>query len=574
MLFFQLYAHTLLPEKYFIITSFNRFSMKFLFTLFMLCCAFAINAQPTVSIVVDPVTKTLKRQQDRIKTGNGFISIQFHKPKVKVALPFSKINMSKFQNSITLLKFNSAMELEKENDLGLLGFKFYFGNPIIKELNGKTYLIYTDIADDEDGMVKKAAEINTNTLELGSPKLLFQLPLKMKIGVLNLWNIDQSSNLHIQSSPDKSKILFQYETGTNSSFSTCITDSNLNVLWNKDNKIETAGGDLSIISACVDNAGTAYVGYKIETGKSLSSPTVTGHIFICDQEQNIKTISIPAGDGVYQVLLLPSRTENFIYVAGLCAGTTEYMSGVFSARIDIATKKFNEFKITNFEENFINQFSSGKLAFTKNRKYGLYPSYMQMYQLADGSFGMIGTIRRSEEVPLAGRSTTASYSYTYYVSGGIMNAYFSKDKVVFSCIPKYMSEAYMDRSTNGEALPDQYSEDWGYSSRTILRDMFAYPVKNDLLVFYHDNEKNINQELTEKIVDTRGGMDELVLAVASISAEGIVKRKVLFDGRKDNFLGLPALMQRETNASLLIPISSTSGRKDRDNFCWGHIAIK
>jgi hypothetical protein len=478
-----------------------------------------------------------------------------------LATLFTKFNLLKFLYSITLFKYNNSMELLKENDLGLSKTKFCFSTPVIKQINGKMYIIYADLSDDGEGIVQKAATINSGTLELESPKTLFQLPIKEKMGIIKLLEVDKWQNLFIRSSPDKSKVIFQYANGADNSFATCVTDNNLNILWTGDNRIEEPG-KLVITSVCVDNAGTAYTGYKLEKGL-FGGNTVTGHVFICNLQKKIKNIAVSTDMEVYQVLLLPSRTGNFIDVAGTCSQNTLYMGGVFSAKIDIATHGLSGFKKTDFDEKFINLFEEDKLAFTRNRKYGLYPCYMQIYRLEDESIGIIGTILREQQ----------NEKTSYMVTGGIMNACFMKDKVIFSCIPKYMSEARINNSTSGETLPDQYM-DRGYSSRKIRRDMFAVPFKNDLVVFYYDNEKNIGQELNQKPVDTRR-TDDLILGMATISKEGLVKREVLFDGRKDDLAPFPALIEKIAPSLFLLPINSTSdSKKKRDNFCWGHIEIK
>lgn len=540
--------------------------MKFL--LFFLLFAHTISTRAqSVSFSQDPVA-VYSNEEVPVKFDDGYLSIKYHKMKTIIATPFTKLDASKFKFSIYLQKYNDAMGLVKENDLSLSKLTFYYSAPVIKKLNNKMYLIYTDKSDEDESLVKKIAEINTNTLEPGTPKTL------LKVRSPEFPGIDNRNGLHIQTSPDKSKILFQYDNGGDNIFTTCVTDNNLNILWRRNNEIDTDGGNLFVVSACVDNNGASYTAYK--TGKSnffLTGIDIKVRILICDQDQK-NTINVTVADGAHQVLLSPSRTGNYINVAGTYFGNTDYISGVFSAKIDMATHKFNNLKKTAFEEKLIDLFTKDKLAFTAGKRNGIYPSSMQIYQLEDESIGIVGTIMRTDFYNSAKSQNYGGNSQTYVITGNILNVYFKKDQVVFSCIPKHMDYAFTENSTSSEISPNSFVEDWGYSSRQTTRDMFAYPVKNDLVIFYYDNEKNINQQPDQRTIAS-GSKSALILAMATISAEGSVKRTVLFDGKKEFLFAKLTLLQRKNANSLIMPIRDLNEvRKNKEKFIWGRIEIK
>jgi hypothetical protein len=544
--------------------------MKTSFLAFILCVF-------TCHAFTQKVTATLQPEmeipvsQNLIKVENGYLSYKIKTGKARLATMFSSINLSRTTFNVTLIKYDESLKLVKENDLSTSPIIFGAFEPTIEPINGKQYLVYYESQEKEEAIRLKAVEIDLTTLAIGASKDLFKLQIDTKVGVGKLMNMMADKKLRIASSPDKSKTLFLFENGVDNTFSSAVVDKDFNLIWTKASLIDIPE-NMVIASTCVDNAGTVYTGYKIESKKE----GVRGHILISNQSKKEKDITISEDNEMYQILVLPSKKQNKINVVGTCFGTTDYISGVFSASISTTDFKLSGFKRTDFEEQFIDLFDQDGLARTKKNKYGLFPSRMRAYELEDETIGMIGEIKRkkttSESHPNISGSYNSSSSTTVF-SGSILNATFKKDKVVFSRVPKSRETLQTIGVSSVGFMPDTYANDLRFSSFSAGDGIFALPYKNDVIVFYCDTEANLKKSLTE-MPSPSDKVKNLVLVAASISNDGNVKRDVVIDLKDEDFLAFPIGIKMITPTSLLIPIRRiTNAGKVKDDFRWGNIQV-
>jgi hypothetical protein len=546
--------------------------MKTSLVVFFLCICYVSAYTQHITAALQPVIE-IPVSQNLIKVENGYLSYKINKRKLKVLAPFSSIKLSKLFFDVTLIKYDESLKLVKENDLSASPVNFAAFEPTIESINGREYLVYYEPQqNEEDGIILKAVEIDITTLSMGQAKDLFKIQIDTKVGVNKLMNIMTDKKLRIMNSPDKSKTMFLFENGIDNSFSSAVVDKDFNLLWTKASLIDIPE-NIIITSACVDNAGTVYTGYKIEFKKGR----ITGHILITNQSNREKDIVISEEDYMYQILVLPSGKQNRINVVGTCFGETDYISGVFSASINTNDFKLSGFKRTDFDGQFIDLFDQDGLAYTKKNKFGLYPSRMRIYEMEDGTIGMIGEIKRTKTTSESHQNISGSYNSTStktIFSGSILNACFKKDKVVFSRVPKSRETSQTIGVSSVGFLPDTYDNDLRFSSFSAGDGIFALPYKNDVFVFYCDTEDNLKKSLTE-MPSVSDKVKNLILVAASISNDGNVKREMLIDLKDEDFLAFPIGIKYITPTSLLIPIRRiTNAGKVKDDFRWANINVK
>ena len=495
--------------------------------------------KPVVSI-----SPNVDIQEDQlfVKIDNGYLSYKTKK-KVIGATIFSSINFSKIHFDISLVKYDASMNIIKENDLSSSTIRFNAFEPVIETINNKHYLVYYEAAENNADIGLKIAEIDPNTLSLSPPNELFKIELKSKAWVFKAMDIFNKKKLRIQFSPDKTKTVFLFENGVDNTFTYAVVDKNMSVLWSKANLIDIPE-DIVISSACVDNTGNVYTGYKVEKRK-----TVRGHVLICTAAKVETDLPIAEDINIYHVLLQPSKDGKIIHVAGACFGSTDYLTGVYHTTISTANFKLGEFKKADFEEKFIDSFDQGDLAYTQRNKYGLYRSKMDIYELEDGSIGIIGEISREKERDVSQGSR--NYTETDYMYGCILNVCFKNDKVVFSRVPKYRN----------------VSTTWG-------EGIYAVVNKNDVLVFYNDDEDNLKNSLEERPSKSEK-ISQFVLVAATISTDGNVKRDILADQTADDFVAFPTDTKKTNQVSVLIPLRRiTKGRNLKDDLRLAIVEIK
>ncbi len=531
-----------------------------------------------LSVKLDPIAE-IPISQNLIKIEKGFLSCKIGKSKGKVGGFLIGVNLSKILYTITILKYDESLKIIKENDLSTSSLKFSLFEPSVERINGRSYLFYYHpIAEEsgpklnvnEEGLMLRAVEIDPETLSLGNSKDLLTIKFPERTGQVKLSEIFESRKLIIENSADSTKTLVFFTNGVDNSFSYSVLDKELNLQWTKHNSVEVSDY-MMVTDVCVDNTGSVFTAYKAITKKEGR----IGHIHSCNSSKKEKDVSISPTTNIYDLLLVPSN-QGYLNVVGTCFGETDYISGIFSAKVSAPDLKVSEFKRTDLEEQFIQLFSPNFLAYTTKKKYGLSPSKMEAYRLQDGTVGMIGEIKLDETWSSSHQNVSGSYNSraTRVVrAGSIFNAVFSEGKVVLSRVPKNWRFDMTIGVAGNFIPPSVHSTDLRFASMLAGGGIYVLPYNNELLVFYSDEIENLALGLSE-LPRMGTNSTKMVLVAATISKAGEVKRQLVMNLTNEEFIGLPGGLRKTSAGSLLLPIRKV-GRigNVKDEFRWATIDI-
>ncbi|WP_315823127.1 hypothetical protein [Paraflavitalea speifideaquila] len=216
------------------------------------------------------------------------------------------------------------------------------------------------------------------------------------------------------------------------------------------------------------------------------------------------------------------------------------MNGLFQQTINTADLSITKPIALPFENTLVEQLDKDGWGSTKTKNYGINPLGLQGFVLSDGRIGLVGEYRKSN---WTGRAT-------FITSGSLVYAILDGSKGKVASIPKY-------RTSAGSTIGDSYA---------------AFPYKNTLLIFYNDQESNLQRDIT-KPATTSNVYKNSVLAVAYMNGDAI-SRQTLIDLTKDNFLAVGEGMSPLQGNKVLIPVYKIKGLGGVGNDQkWGYINI-
>lgn len=448
--------------------------------------------------------------------------------------------LSKLKFAIKLYSYDADGKLVKENAVFNGERKFGPLPSSIKMVGDKPYLIYTIFEEKETTISWMASEIDPVSLAFSEAKPLLSIDYK-KVGLMKVMEFIDGSNYVLQLSPDKSRVLCLWSSGLDNQYSISVLDAAMNPIWNTKESV-LAAPKIKVTSATVTNNGTVYVSYKPD-----SKDEYDVHVAVCSPNKKPKDHAIKLQTGrAFDALLVASQKDNLVHVTGTFSGASDFIDGVYYQSIS-ADGKLDKAITTNFSEELLKHLDKvdpGSWAITKAKKHGTYRlKNMKAFELEDGSVSMIGEFRRVEY--------NAQHQAHQY-SGSLINARFvSGTTAKVAYIPKF-------RISSVYNIGDSY---------------FGMPYKNQLLVFYNDHKENLTSDVWAKGGNSHN-YKKSVLAVATIDAEGNVKRESVLDLTADSFLPIGDQIVGLTQASLLIPISRIKnlGSIDKDSK-WATISI-
>lgn len=451
-------------------------------------------------------------------SGNEMIS--FGETDKKRQLAYT-LKLSKAKFGIKLLKYDASMNLVKENQL-------FNGERIcgpfsssIQTINDKLWLFYSIYEEDSKNVINlMGANIDPVSLAIGEPKQLLQID-QDNTGLFKSMTLMQKQTFFVKGSPDKSKLLIFWASNMNDQFFMAVLKPDLDLIWNRK---ETVGLNRTIVnSTCVDNIGNVYTGYNYNSGGDANKSRVSVYV----QKGRPVNVEVKMATGhPYDVLMVPSKKGDEVYVTGTYAGHANCLIGIYSQSISTSTFKQNRIVTKEFTPQLIELIAKDSWASTKSKKYGLEPISMQAYELEDGSIGLVGQFRKSN----------STEKHVYILSGGIVNVRLKDNDASFSWIPKY-------RVSAGSTIGDSY---------------YAFPYKDKLLIFYNDEADNIKIPVGEKY-STSNNYKNVVLAVASMDANGTLKREKLVDLANENYLPVGESIMPRSSRCLLVPILKIKG---------------
>ncbi|SEW26911.1 hypothetical protein SAMN05428988_3808 [Chitinophaga sp. YR573] len=438
--------------------------------------------------------------------GRGYIGIKKEDKNV------SGMNWNKYRMTVTLIQYDKDLKVTKENKLS--GGDNAYSSIIyssLEKIGDKIWFIYVEPAEKNNIGNIMAVEVNPLTLEVSSPKVL---AASKSMGLsLPLMNGLAAKKVLFKYSPDRKKVLLFVGAGKEQFYLSRL-DEQLNVVWGKNETIAEIT-DKEIQSEIIDNAGIVYLSYvgKVKTIADIVIFKQTGTPLH-------KTLTIenawPA-----EVLLLPSKQSDSIYIAGTYFDQTDNLAGVFKSNITTTGFKLAVAKKSPFPSGIVEQFANDGWGSTKGKKYGIYPQFSsQLVETGEG-ISMVAEFR-SEDM-----TSKAAYKF----AGGILNIYFDNKQTSFSRIPKY-------RVSAGSTMGDSY---------------FAFSSKGKTIIFYNDNEENLNRDIALKPLGS-SVYKNAVLVGAVIEADGTVKRTKVIDLKDQNFMGLVEDMKVISPSVVQIPV--------------------
>jgi hypothetical protein len=465
-----------------------------------------------------------------MKVGNDYF---FLKTDTKSQFGYT-FKLTKTKYSAKLLKYDKNLNLTKEVELSN-GERVYGPfKPMLKKVYDKLCFFYYQLAPGDDNIQLMSSEVDLSTLAPGTPKEILVIEQK-NIALQQAMDLMTSNKLVFTASPDNSKILAVWNSGINNQVFFSVLDNDLNVtrLGNETVKGET---EIAINNACIDNGGNIFIGYS-------NTKQTNAHVLMSMSNAKTNAFEIKIENGnARNAFVLSSATDKNIRIVGTYKENKAGITGVYSEILSGPDFQTGTISKTPFPQVLVQQFDDDGWASTKSKNYGLYEQLdLRAFTLSDGSADLAGEFRRVEW------GTKSSFM----IAGGMLNVHFGKNGVVFSRIPKA-------RVSAGSDVGDSF---------------FPVVYQNQMILFYNDHESNVKQDIA-KTPSRSDNYKNSVLVAATMAADGTVKRDILIDLSKDDYLPIAEDLQRLSPSSILVPIHRIRGfGKVDEDFKWGFVEI-
>lgn len=447
-------------------------NLKYILTCALVACFVTSNPQQIITTVSDE-TK-YGGSLEIINLGDESIGLDI---KGKMLL-FYTATLNKAKHSITLSKYDKKMQLVKKLELsdGDKAYGPFF--PVLKQFNNKTRLFYYQLSESKGDIDIFHAVINTDSLTLSESQRVLTIRQK-NVGVFKMGTAVKEYKFVVSHSPDQHKTLLLWSSSQDNNFFYTILDSVMNVLVSKE---ETIPGEKKVVlnNHFIDNAGTIYAGYN------------TNGIFIGRMNAEPSTLTVGPDSGEpTQIFIGPGKNSDELCVAGTYKEHDETHAGVFSAQVLLNKLSVSTVIKSAFPQE-IKEKLRAQLIDEKKPQRIVIPDMLYSPVLTSGG-----------QLHILGRSK-------YYFEQHGTKA--------FLVVMKMGSFLYANITPNGTTfsrIPKRNSS---------LDDFYHCSVNNRVFIFYSDEEKNLEEDLTEiKNISNPKKM----LFVAIISEDGSIKREII-----------------------------------------------
>ena len=443
---------------------------------------------------------------------------------------------NKVRLGIQVVQYDNNMRVIKRHDLSE-GKRVY--GPFltdIKLINKKVYIIYHEVQEPNSIGNIMAVEINQETLEAGKPKVIAEV-------AHTSYNLEFSEDLqnkfkyYIKTSPDKKKNMLVLNTG-NELFFVSVMDENLNIIWNRKDAISE---DARFVyqSFLVDNSANVYIAYKA-CNKELNTANTNSKISIYHQTGSANKLTLNLDACTIQSFGISSSLadNNIINIGGLYTKNPTHrggqygdisgsLTGAFNGTLNCSNFSVSKLTQTVFPDSLISQFEKDGWASLHKKSYGLTGALStQIFDKENGNIDIVGEFS----------SVDNGIHVSTINTGSILNINFTSSGVFFTRIPKYRSSA---ESTMGNSY-------------------HAFPYKDNIFIFYNDNENNLHKDIIEKPSNSNT-YKNLVLIAALIDNKGNVIRQPLIDFRSENYLSITECMVNLASDKLFLPMYKIKG---------------
>jgi hypothetical protein len=481
-----------------------------------------------------PEVKMENTYGETLQLGSSIYSLSITEKKQLMGLA---LNIDKMVFGISLKKVNVQTGELKESAVSN-GRRLYGPfDPMIKVIKNNVFLLYYQFVDDGTGSNYRfmAAQIDTNTLELQTPKEI--LPLKNKnLNINQFAKLWQNYSLQISTSPDLKKTAFVWSSGINQDMIITVTDENLNSLWTKTETFKLAK-NFKVISLAVDNKEVVYTGVQ----SLLKSDDYEGFVTVCKPNDAFQVRKIELVDKQpFEVHVQPSASGSIFVTGTYYEEVDELLKGAFY--MELGPAGFENQRLTAFPEKLLTQLGKMDWAATKKRRYGLMRLKMNSVGIETGAVSLVGHFQKTEMVN----------NHFFGLSGNLLTIVFDKNRTEFSTLPKIRVNA-----------------------QSVIGDnIYGTSFQDKTVVFYNDVASNLNKGLDESPVRSDNYRDAVL--VASVThPDGKVERIKVADLAAENFLAIPNLIQKLSANTYLVPfveIKSMGGRGDKMR--WATVEIK
>ena len=356
----------------------------------------------------------------------------------------------------------------------------------------------------------------------------------INLGTFDAVKKSSQASVGYEFSKDSSKVIMfgknAYKKDENEKYYIGVLDNNMSKLWEKTVELPYKDKFVTIIDQLVTNEGKVGVlikHYDQEVSKESIKkdgekiPSYKTKLLVYDKD-NAKPAEYVLDIGnkfVHTLQLADDNTDNLFLFGLYKQKYNGYINGFFTATFDKKTNTVTTKNINQFPDALVDQIKIDKQGSDKESDPGLSNvfSLASVVDRKNGSRDFI--LEYSSEVFVPGYSTYSngtwitSRPYWSYNYGDIIDINLQKDgKALIARIPKMQTSIDVRTFSNFKAL--------------------AY--NNKLLVFYNDDDDNIDRDINKK-PDPLHKFNKSVFVMGSIDNAGNVSREILFRN-KDNKL--------------------------------------
>ncbi len=354
----------------------------------------------------------------------------------------------------------------------------------------------------------------------------------INMGTFEAFKKSNQSSVGYEFSKDSSKVLMfgnnAFKKNENEKYFIKVLDNNMQKLWDKTIELPYKDKFVSVEDQLITNEGKVGVlikHYDQEVTKEAIKkdgekvPAYKTKLLVYDKDNaNPAEYLLDIGNKFVHTLQLADDNVNNLLLFGLYkTKQTGYITGFFTATFDKASTSVTTKNLNQFPDALVEQIKIDKQGSDKEKDPGLSKNFRlaSVDEREDGSKDFVLEYYQAIYVPPSSYGGTGGYSPGYFIYnfGDIIDINLKADgKTVIGRIPKM-----------------QTSRDITYFS--TFKTM---TYKNKLLVFYNDDDDNIDRDI-EKKPDPLHKFNKSVFVMGVIDDKGAVSREILYRN-KDNKL--------------------------------------
>jgi hypothetical protein len=433
-----------------------------------------------------------------------------------------------FKKKVTpvLTRYDDKLTVQAESAISVDEDNIVFNN--LFSVKGKIFLITTQYDKETKTTTYFAQAMNIQTLNPEGKVI--------NLGAFDAVKKSSQSSVGFELSADSTKVLMfgtaPYDKKANQKYYMAVLDNNMKKLWDKSVELPYLDKYITLQDELVTNDGRVVVmlkHYDQEVTKETVKvdgnkvPSYKTKMLLYDQA-NDKPVEylLDLNDKFVHSLQLVSDNTADIVLFGLYKEKHDgHITGFFTATFDKKTNKTSVTNLNKFPDDLVAQIRIDKQGSDKEKDPGLDGSFKLrgVEERANGSKDFVleyySEIFYPGSYTFGGLNGGSSYTPPHwdYNYGDIIDINLQKNgKTIIGRIPK------MQESTNVNA----------FSNFKLL------PYKDKLLVFYNDDDDNINRDINKK-PDALSRFNKSDFVMGTFDSNGNVTRDILFKN-KDNKL--------------------------------------